>query len=224
MENKDTRTIAKLLEDRRSTRKFLVDYKVPKEDLDLIVEAARFSPSSYGILNSRLIVIENKDFRKDLVPYFYYQNSFVTCSVDLLFVVDKGEYIASESVFTAKQYIHDDDTFSKYQIDLSNIMGIWDDLFNSKTGRTILDWSISQAYIPMTSAMIQAEQLGLDTTPHEGFNRVLLDKYLHEHGYLSSKETVAIGLAIGKVDSTKRHANNKVKVRKDLQDYVSYIK
>lgn len=224
MEIKNPRTIAKMLEDRRSTRKFLQDFKVPKEDLDLIVEAARFSPSSYGILNSRLIVIENKDFRKNLIPYFYYQNSFVSASVYLLFIVDKGQFIESKSIFTAKKYIHDDDTFSKYQIDLANIMAAWDDKFNGQTGENIEQWSMAQAYVPMTSAMIQAEQLGLDTTPHEGFNRMMLDKYLRQHKYLGDDETVAIGLAIGKVDNSKRHANNKVKVRKDLKDYVSYIK
>lgn len=222
--NMDTRFVADLLKDRHSVRKFDPHFVIADEDLALILKAARFAPTSFGILNQRLLVIKNPTLRANLLPYFYYQQSFADCSTYLLFIVDQGDYILSESIFKAHQYIQDDETMTKYQIDLSNIMSSWDEKFNQQTGNNTTQWSIAQAYVAMTSAMIQAEQLGIDTTPHEGFNQVKLAGFLQEQGYITGKETVAIGLALGKVDQTKPHANNQTKVRKTKNDYVREIK
>jgi nitroreductase len=81
-----------------------------------------------------------------------------------------------------------------------------------------------QAYLGLTAALIQAEQLGLDATPHEGFKLQQLEAYLKKHHLLDPEvETVAIGLALGKVDLTKSHPNNQEKVRKTFEDYATIV-
>jgi len=217
-------TIAELLTNRHSVRKFQPDFQISDQDLDLILEAARMAPSSFGILNSRVIAIKNKQMRQELLPMFFYQEAFVNCSVYLLFIVDKGQYILSESVFKAEKYIKNPETMTKYQIDLANIIGMWDDKFNKQTGFNPEQWSISQAYVSLTAALIQAEQLSIDSTPHEGFKKDQLETFLKSKDLLNpEKETVAIGLALGKVDLSKPHANNQEKVRKTKNDYQTII-
>jgi len=222
---KDQITIAQLLASRHSVRKFQPDFKISDEDLNLILEAARMAPSSFGILNSRVIAIENNQMRRELLPLFFYQESFKQSSAYLLFIVDKGQFILSESIFKAEKYIQSPETMTKYQIDLANIVGMWDDKFNKLTGLNPEQWSIAQAYVSLTAALIQAEQLGIDSTPHEGFKKDQLEAYLATKGYLNpEKETVAIGLALGKADVSKPHAINNEKVRKTMADYAVIIK
>jgi len=217
-------TIAELLFNRRSARKFQSDYQIKDEDLKLILEAARMAPSSFGILNSRVLAIKNKKMRQEMTPLFFYQQSFTESSVYLLFIVDHGRQILSESVFKAEKYIQSEETMTKYQIDLANIIGMWDDKFNKRTGFNAEQWSIMQAYLGLTAALIQAEQLGLDATPHEGFKLQQLEAYLKKHHLLDPEvETVAIGLALGKVDLTKSHPNNQEKVRKTFEDYATIV-
>ncbi|MCL8213111.1 hypothetical protein LD119_00035 [Mesoplasma sp. JKS002660] len=223
MKSKDSRLVADLLKDRHSVRKFDQTFNLDEDDLELIIKAARFSPSSFGILNSRIIVIKNKTFRQSLLPYFYYQTALVDCSVYLLFVVDHGDYILSESIFKARKYILDPETLTKHEIDLSNIISSWDERLTWGQGFNPTQWSIAQTYINMTASMIQAEQLHIDTTPHEGFNQVQLTKFLQERGYLHPHEVVGIGLALGKVNPEQTHANNQEKIRKSLADYVLVI-
>jgi nitroreductase len=117
-------TIAELLFNRRSARKFQSDYQIKDEDLKLILEAARMAPSSFGILNSRVLAIKNKKMRQEMTPLFFYQQSFTESSVYLLFIVDHGRQILSESVFKAEKYIQSEETMTKYQIDLANIIGM----------------------------------------------------------------------------------------------------
>jgi nitroreductase len=121
---KDQITIAQLLASRHSVRKFQPDFKISDEDLNLILEAARMAPSSFGILNSRVIAIENNQMRRELLPLFFYQESFKQSSAYLLFIVDKGQFILSESIFKAEKYIQSPETMTKYQIDLANIVGM----------------------------------------------------------------------------------------------------
>ncbi|ATG97467.1 nitroreductase family protein [Mesoplasma lactucae] len=225
MKNTDNRFVATLLKDRRSVRKFNPDFKIEPEKLDLILEAARYSPTSYGVLNQRILVLSNKEIKQEMLPLFFYQDAFLKSSVYLMFIVDKGEYILSETVYKAENYMHVEDSFSKLKIDIANMNGWWDDKFNAKTLSNSTDWSIMQAYISMSAAMIQAEQVEIDTCPHEGFNRDKVDEYLVNHNYISTKETMAIGLALGKADcGHHRPCHYAEKVRKTKEDYIKEIK
>ncbi|AGY41367.1 Oxygen-insensitive NAD(P)H nitroreductase Dihydropteridine reductase [Mesoplasma florum W37] len=58
---------------RRSDRDFDVNYEIPEADFNDIIQAMRMSPSSYGILGQRLLVINRGEMRKKLAPFFYNQ-------------------------------------------------------------------------------------------------------------------------------------------------------
>ncbi|WP_164704230.1 nitroreductase family protein [Mesoplasma coleopterae] len=68
----------------RSARDFDVNYEIPEADFNDIIQAMRMSPSSYGILGQRLLVINRGEMREKLAPFFYNQLNYLPAS-NLLF-------------------------------------------------------------------------------------------------------------------------------------------
>ncbi|MEQ1734679.1 MAG: nitroreductase family protein, partial [Bacteroidia bacterium] len=69
----------------RYATKRMTGAKVPQAKVDTILEAARLSPSAFGMQPYKVIVIENEELRKKLQPVAYKQAQIAECSHLLVF-------------------------------------------------------------------------------------------------------------------------------------------
>ena len=65
---------------RYATKKFNSKKKVAPSDPELIKEAVRLAPSSYGLQLFKVIIIEDQELKKKLVQSSYNQNQIIDCS------------------------------------------------------------------------------------------------------------------------------------------------
>jgi nitroreductase len=102
-------SVKELMQQRRSARRFRMDYEIADHDLDQIVEAIRMSPASYGALNTRVIVMKRGKFKDSLNNLFYNQDNFTQASAYIIFVNDKAEIICDQTMIYTTELIFKDD-------------------------------------------------------------------------------------------------------------------
>ncbi len=162
---------------------------VPKEDLALILEAIRLAPSSYGLQPYAIIVIENSELLKKVLPIANKQPQITEASALLVFAAWDNvtqerinDYITL--IATTRNVTEDSLKHGKEEIEglLKN------------TAEDNFKWASKQAYLSLGVGLAAAALNKIDTTPMEGFNNEALDELLQlkERG-LCSAVLMAIG-------------------------------
>lgn len=187
--------------------------KVPAEKLDAVLEATRLSASSMGLQPYTLLVVENDEVKKQLLPAAYNQPQITEASHLLVFA-------AWENVTEAhvESYINDiiqtrgvaPETLEAFK---GSLMGI----VNGRTPEQKYEWAARQAYIAFGTAIAAAAVEQVDATPMEGFNPAAVDEILglKEKGLRS----VTI-LALGYRDADKDYMVNQKKVRRAKDELI----
>ncbi|MGE8299695.1 MAG: NAD(P)H-dependent oxidoreductase [Sphingobacterium paramultivorum] len=162
------------LEWRYATKKYDPTKKVAQEDLDKILEAARMAPSSSGLQQFRVIVITNQELKEKIVPVAWGQQIVADSSHLLVF--------AGWDSYTDERI---DNTFDKMNALRGLPLDTTDEYKNrlktqlsSLSGEQQAAHAAKQAYIAFGLAIAQAAELGVDTTPMEGFSNAELDELL----------------------------------------------
>lgn len=208
-------TILETLNWRYATKKFDNTKKVSEEDLNTLLEAARLSPSSYGLQPYHVFVVTNEEIKKKLQPASWNQSQVVDASHVLVFA-NRSEF-GSELVDDYLQNVSNTRGF-----DISNLKG-YGDFMKSK----LLDlpneiksiWTAKQVYIALSNVMTAAASLEIDTCPMEGFEA---DKYDEILGLNGKGLSTAVVLPIGyrsQEDETQHYA----KVRYSKEELFTHI-
>lgn len=83
--------IESALKFRRAMKSFDVSKKINEEDIKLILEAIRLTPTSYGFEPFNVIVAQDTDFRKELEKAAGVNAARFTASHLLIFTAKTGE-------------------------------------------------------------------------------------------------------------------------------------
>ncbi len=179
---------------------------IPNEDFDYILEAARLSPSSFGMEPWRFLVVTDEKVKKDLRPLCWDQKQITTCSHLVVIktqiaLVQDDSYI--EAMFlrrglpkeATKAYIE------RYKAFLKN--------------QDIEAWTAKQCYIAMESMLLAAAFKKIDSCPIEGFDVDAVEEYF---GIDRSKERIAVIVTFG-----YRKNPQPPKKRLPLSELVTYI-
>ncbi|MCE3047069.1 NAD(P)H-dependent oxidoreductase [Helicobacter kayseriensis] len=161
--------------------------KIPKEQLDQILEAGRLTPSSFGLEHTRLLVVQSQKLKEELQPLCWNQKQIPTCSELVIFKSKVKDIIAP----------------SKYILDYMQRRGL-DERFMDRlksfqeksfqTRRELEDWSMKQAYLMASSMVNCAAYLGIDSCCIEGFMREEVEGAL---GIEPQEERIALLVAFG---------------------------
>ncbi len=183
--------------------------KIPKEKLDIILDAISLAPTSYGLQPYAVMVIENKDLFEKIKPIAMGQPQITEASALLVFAVwDKItlDKIENYIVLIAKERNITQDSLMPLQ---ERIEGV---LKNSDEDNFI--WNSKQAYIALGFALVAAAVEEIDSTPMEGFDKDLLDELLQlkEKGLRSS-----VIMTLGYRDSENDYLANLKKVRRQKE-------
>ena len=187
--------------------------KVPDEQVNKILDAARLSPSSMGLQPYSILVISNLELRKQLQPAVYNQPQIIEGSHVLVFAA--WDNVTEEHV---NNYIKN--IIEVRGVTSESLDGFRQSLMNIVNGRTTqgkYEWAARQAYIALGTAISAAALEKVDATPMEGFIPEEVDKILklREKGLRS----VAI-LTLGFRDSEKDYLANAKKVRRSKKELI----
>lgn len=206
---------------RHATKKFDAEKKIPPEDFNVILEAGRLSPSSFGFEPWRFLVIQNPVLREELKPVVWgAQGQLPTAShyVAILCLKDEMRYDGAHITHMMRdvQKLSPEiaekkrERFRQFQ----NESGI---LENQKT---LFDWAVKQAYIVLGNMMTVAAMLGVDSCAIEGADMPAVEKILASHNLLDNgRFAVGVMVAFG----YRLNAPSE-KTRQSAQDIVVWVK
>jgi len=167
------------------------DVKIDDEKLNELLNAARLSPTSYGLQPYRLIVVNDKNVRKDLLPHSMGQDKVVDCSHLIIVAVQTD--IGDEMVDRYIQSVAETRGFP--EAELEGFSEHVKNVFRDMTVAEKREWAHQQAYIALGTLLTTAAVMKIDSCPMGGFEPEGFDQVLglDEMG-LESSVICAIGL------------------------------
>ncbi len=208
---------------RHACKAFDPNYLISEDDMRVILEAGRLSPSSFGFEPWKFLVIQNKALREAMLPLCWgAQGQLPTASHVVLFlarmplaVAPDSEYI-QQTIMKETQQLPDDIArmrTAKFTEFMEHDFGYGDNI------RARFEWAARQCYIALGNMLTTAALLGIDSCPMEGFDKDALEKLLQDRGILDRREFgVAVMAAFG-----RRVSEPRPKTRRTAETVVEWI-
>ncbi|WP_353778660.1 nitroreductase family protein [Winogradskyella sp. 3972H.M.0a.05] len=160
---------------RYATKKFDNNKTLSKNKLELIKEAFNLTATSYGLQTIKLLVVEDKAIREQLVEHSYGQHQVVDASH--LLVICIQDDIETEDVDS-----HFDNVKSVRSTPEHILKPFRENLKDMVANMSLeeqQEWSIKQAYIALGNLMTVCAIERIDSCPMEGFLPTEFDKVLN---------------------------------------------
>ncbi len=203
--------VIEALKFRHACKKFNPDKKISAKNLELILEAACISPSSFGMEAWKFLVIKSNKIREELRPACWGQAQ-VTDSSHMIVILAKPPAIEPGQNYAkhnfSRRNLPEEATLAYMERYKSHMESEVFPLMSPYA------WCSKQCYIALANIMTTAASLGIDTCPIEGFEKkkveaVLdLDTNVHE---------VAVLVALG-----YRAQAQTPRLRHDKKDLIEY--
>ncbi|MBB6458954.1 NAD(P)H-dependent oxidoreductase [Flammeovirga kamogawensis] len=197
---------------RYATKKFDASKKVDETTLNTILEAGNLSASSYGLQPWKLVVVETKELREELLAHSWGQKQVVDASH--LIVIAREANLTADHVNTFADNVKAARNLPEEAI--ADYRGMMLNTVNSLPDEVKDIWNSKQAYIVLGSLLAACADLKVDSTPMEGF---VPEKYDEVLGFdkLGLKSTVILPIGYRAEDDGYQHL---AKYRKPLDEVV----
>jgi nitroreductase len=181
--------------------------KIPAEKLNTIIEATRLAPSGFGLTPYSIIVVEDEETRKKLLPAFYNQAQVVDGSAVIVFAA--WNTISEKEI---EQYMQEIAEERGGEVDtLKDFSGAINGSFKNKTPEQARVWADKQAYLALGFTLIAAAAEEIDATPMEGFKPDAVDEIL---GLAALGLHSAVAVTLGYRDAANDYLSGAKKVRR----------
>lgn len=189
--------VMNILNFRHACKEFDSNKKITPEDLEVILEGGRLAPSSVGIEPWHFVVVENQELRDELSKVsFGGTKQISTCSDFVILLTRTAEEIKSDSNYI-EYLLKDVQNFSDehYNLMKSYLKNV-DTMFDSD--KAFQAYANEQTYIALSSMMLTAAMLEIDSCPIGGIDKKAVTKILVDKGLLDpDKFIVTLGCAFG---------------------------
>ena len=181
--------------------------KIPEATLNIILEATKLAPSSFGLTPYNIIVIEDEETRKKLQPHFYNQPQVGESSALVIFATWNS--ITEKEVAQYMQEIADERSVPVES--LNDFASYINGSIKNLTAEQLQIWAAKQTYIALGFALVAAATEEIDATPMEGFKPDAVDEALglKELGLHS-----AVAVTLGYRDAANDYLSGAKKVRR----------
>lgn len=185
------KTFQEAIDFRHACKAFDVNKKISDADMRTILEAARKSPSSFGMEGWKFVVITNEALKAKLRPVCWDQEQITSCS-HLVAVLAGIECLKPQSGTVKKRFMRREMPQERLDMYLN--------LYASHLAKTlesdanIYAWSARQTYIAAANMMTCAATLGIDSCPIEGFEKEKAEAILELD---TAKYQIAMFLPLG---------------------------
>lgn len=164
--------------------------RIPKEDLDVLLETGRLAPSAFGLEPTRMIVVQSEDIKEKMRPLCHHQKQITTASEVVVFVSLIGA-LRSPSPYIDRMVRRktgkDERAYQMYK-------EMVEERFNSLDDTSLAEWSFKQGYLMAQAMMDTAARLKIDSCAIEGFDKDPLEKFFQLD---PQKEQIAIVVPFG---------------------------
>ncbi len=183
--------VIEALKFRHACKKFITDKKISSENLELVLDAAYLSPSSFGMEAWKFIVIESKEIKESLRP-FCWDQAQITDSSHVIAILAKPSAIGPSSEYVKQNFIRrnlpDEAMLAYIERYKSHMESEVFPLMSSYA------WCSKQCYIALANIMTAAASIGVDSCPIEGFEKKKVEGAL---GLDTNVHEVAVLVALG---------------------------
>jgi len=176
---------------RHACKEFDAQRKIPEEDFEVICEAARLSPSSFGLEPWKFLVLKSPKLKEMILPVCWGAKlQMPTASHFMILLARKKAELLPDSKYVQGilkdvQHLKGDVLEAKMKrIDhfFKNDFGIYGD------ETAMFFWASRQVYIALANMMTAAALLKIDSCPIEGFIRDELEEILSREGALDREK------------------------------------
>lgn len=181
-----------------------------------ILEAIRLTPTSLGLQAYDIVVITDQAMKDKIAPAIRNQPQIKNSDCVIVFAAQMkydqskvDNYINLISK-TRNQPISELEPFKK---SIEGSVSVLSD-------EEFLDWTMKQTYIALGFGLVACAELGVDSTPMEGFFREQVDEIL---GLNAQNLTASVILTVGQCDTEKDYLYGQKKVRREMDDFASII-
>ena len=211
--------LIKALQWRYATKKFDTTKKINQDDLDILFEAMRLAPSSFGLQPWKFIHVKTVEIREQLQANSRWQPQITEAS-DLIVIAVKTNLQESD----VEEYIQD--MIETRKVDLENLPEDFKNMdklvefknmmlgsISSKTPEQLKWWNQKQAYIAMWFLLYVCAQMWIDSCPMEWFDP---EKYNEILWLNDSGLTATVAVTLWYRSSEDKYADlKKVRFAKD---------
>src|SRR3989344_5704655 len=184
-----TNTFLSRLDWRFATKKFDATKKLTSEQLNEIIRAVRFAPTSFGVQPFHVVVVTDTALRKELRAISYDQSQ-VTDASHLLVFCARTDLAARVDGYVEEMTGGNVEAKASTKSYADMMHGALD----SRTEEVAFAWASKQTYIAFGFGLAAAAELGIDACPMEGFDTVAVDKVLGLPAHIRSIAYVAVGM------------------------------
>ncbi len=210
----NSQEIISALQKRYAVKTFDPAKKVSNEDLHIILESGRLSPSSVGLEPWKFIVVENPELRKQMRSASYDQTKVTEASHIIVIT-----YRTDASFLPSELLERTSKTQGKTKEDLLGLQKMAEGTVAGKEQLNLESWLKAQTYIPLGIMIETASLLGIDNCPMEGFDSKQINEILGlEQKNLRVSTMLALGYrgddAYAKLPKVRRVYNEVVEIIK----------
>lgn len=165
--------IHEALDWRYAVREFSPE-KLDAQTVETLVDAARKSASSYGLQPYKILIVESKSVRQDLLPYSFGQQKVLDCSHLIVFAAqtDIGDNTVDRYV---RQFVK---TRGVPAEEISGYVRHMKEALAAKSRAEKQAWAHQQAYIALGTLLTAAASMRIDSCPMTGFDHKAYDEVL----------------------------------------------
>ncbi len=164
--------------------------KLTDEQLNMILDAGRLAPSSFGLQPWKFIVVKNPETRAKLREAGFDQRKITEASHFVVFAVRKD----LDEAYVDRYVKLVSETRAVTVESLAGLDAMLRGAVNRRTPEERLVWSTNQLYISLGMMLATAALEGIDAGPMEGFDRKKFDEILGlEEINLESRAALALG-------------------------------
>ena len=190
MQKKEIKTVLQEAQNfRHACKIFDSSKKISDDDFTTILEAARMSPTSFGMQGVRLLVITNQELKEKLKPLCWNQNQIDSCS-HLVVLKTRTQDLKPNSKWVKERFGERNLPQEGYE----RYLKVYEDFHASLTCNDIYEWGTRQAYIMLRSMINAAAMLKIDSCPIEGFERKKVEELLEID---TAQEGISVLVAFG---------------------------
>ncbi len=197
---------------RRATKNYN-HQKIDPKNLQYIFEVTNTAPTSMGLEQWRVINLEDETIKTKLQPYtMMNKKRWMQASNALVFVTKTEAFFKNnKEALTEKMVRYSTAVAKEYNtsLDMSEVEKTVQYIQTANHGNNdynFTEWSKRQAYIASAYTMLAATELGLGSTPMEGFDENFIQMF-HQENLISKDETIALVVLLGDTTGVE-HAHN----------------
>lgn len=207
---------------RHACKQFDPAKTIPDEDFNLILEAGRLSPSSFGFEPWRFVVIQNPELRSQLKPVVWGAQGHLPTASHYVAILCRKDDMRFDSEYVS-HFMRDvqklPEDMAKRKLDRYKVFQEHD-LRLLDSPRALFDWACKQAYIALGNMMTAAALIGVDSCAIEGYDMAATEAILEKAGVLDTKR---FGLAV-MVAFGYRINPQPVKTRQPLDEVTVWVR